>query len=519
MASNSTISTPSFPFLLLLILVVALLSGSGIVPTASGKELSIREATVLDLQLAFKSNQLTSRQLVEFYLKEIKRLNPVLNAVIEVNPDALAQADRADHERKAKVPHSLSNLHGIPILLKDNIATKDKLNTTAGSFALLGSVVPRDAGVVKRLRKFGAIILGKASLTEWSAFRSSNVANGWNARTGQGKNPYTLGNPCGSSSGSAISVAANLAAVTLGTDTDGSILCPSDFNSVVGIRPTVGLTSRAGVVPISPRQDTVGPICRTVTDAAYVLEAIAGIDARDNATIEASQYIPRGGYAQFLKIDGLRGKRLGLVRASVEFFLGNHTFQKNAFEKHLKTLRKKGAVLVGNLKLDLDKIYAEYDTEFAALEAEFKLSLNDYLKDLVVSPVRSLADAIAFNKKNPKLEKLEYGQDLFLLAQGTNGIGQKEKAALLTLETLSKTGFEKIMKENNLDAVVLPTSKFHHVLAVGGYPGVTVPAGYGKAGPFGILFGGLKGSEPKLIEIAYSFEQATKIRKPPPLKF
>ncbi|KAI4317432.1 hypothetical protein L6164_025300 [Bauhinia variegata] len=444
---------------------------SGAIPTTSGKELSIKEATVLDLQLAFKRNQLTSRQLVEFYLKEIQRLNPVIRGVIEVNPDALAQADRADQERKAKAPHSLSKLHGIPILLKDNIATKDKLNTTAGSFALLGSVVPRDAGVVRRLRKTGVVILGKASLSEWAYFRSNNAPPGWNARAGQGKNPYTLGNPHGSSSGSGISAAANLATVTLGTETDGSILCPS--------------------------------------------ETIVGIDARDKATIEASQYIPKGGYAQFLNIDGLRGKRLGIFVDAIPFFLGNDTFKLETFVKHLKTLRKKGAVLVDNLKLDVVKYYSG-PSENIALAFEFKLALNAYLKDLVVSKVRSLADAIAFNKKNPKLERLDFGQELFLQAEKTNGIGEKEKAALQNLETLS-IGFAKIMKENKLDAVVLPTYRFAHVLAIGGYPGVTVPAGYGKDGPFGILFGGLKGHEPKLIEIAYSFEQATKIRKPPPL--
>ncbi|KAI4334867.1 hypothetical protein L6164_013575 [Bauhinia variegata] len=482
--------------------------------SSGGKELSIKEATVLDLQLAFKSNKLTSRQLVEFYLKEIERLNPILQGVIEVNPDALAQADRADQERQATASNSLSKLHGIPILLKDNIATEDKLNTTAGSFALLGSVVPRDAGVVRRLRESGAIILGKASLSEWANFRSNNAPSGWNARVGQGKNPYTLGDPSGSSSGSAISAAANLAAVTLGTETDGSILSPSGSNSVVGIKPTVGLTSRAGVVPISLRQDSVGPICRTVSDAAFVLEAIVGIDARDKATIEASQYIPKGGYAQFLKINGLRGKRLGIFADATPFFLSNDTFKRETFVKHLKTLREKGAVLVDNLELDV-----KYDTglsEDIALAAEFKLALNAYLEDLVVSKVRSLADVIAFNKKNPKLERLDLGQELFLQAEETNGIGEKEKAALQTLETLS-TGFEKIMKENKLDAVVLPTNTFAHVLAIGGYPGVIVPAGYGLNGPFGILFGGLKGYEPKLIEIAYSFEQATKIRKPPPL--
>ncbi|KAH1236709.1 putative amidase [Glycine max] len=275
-----------------------------------------------------------------------------------------------------------------------------------------------------------------------------------------------IDDPGGSSSGSAISVAANLVAGSLGSETDGSILCPSGSNSVVGIKPTVGLTSIAGVVPITPLQDTVGPICRTVLDAALVLETIAGIDINDKATIKASKYVPRDGYAQFLKIDGLRGKRLGVVRAFYGF--GNDTFKHDTFKLHLKTL--------------------------------------------------SLADVIAFNKKHPKLEKLkEYGQDLMLVAQKTNGV-RELKEAVLNMARLSHIGFEKLMITNNLDAMVVPFSFFASILARGGYPGVTVPAGYEKGAPFGIIFGGLKGSEPKLIQIAYSFEQATLIRKPPPLR-
>ncbi|XP_057428749.1 probable amidase At4g34880 [Lotus japonicus] len=511
MASSRGFSLLQFLFLIPLCIFYLL-------PTTCGTGFTIKEASVHDLQLAFRRNQLTSRQLVEFYLKQIQTQNSVLKGVLEVNPDALAQADIADQERRrAKSPESLSGLHGIPILLKDSIATKDKLNTTAGSFALLGSVVPRDAGVVARLRKAGAIILGKASLSEWAHFRSGGAPSSWSARGGEGKNPYTMGNPCGSSSGSAISVAANLVTVSLGTETDGSILCPSDANSVVGIKPTVGLTSRAGVVPVSPRQDSIGPICRTVADAALVLETIAGIDTNDKATIQASKYIPKGGYAQFLKTDGLRGKRLGIVRLFYDF--GNDTFLHETYKSHFKKLRRNGAVLVDNLKIDkIDEILSQ-SSEFIALYFEFKLSLNAYLKDLVASPVRSLANVIAFNKKHPKLEKFdEYGQDLLERAEKTNGMGKEEEQALLNMTRLSQNGFEKLMKKNKLDAVVIPSYLFSSILAIGGYPGVIVPAGYKEGVPFGISFGGLKGSEPKLIEIAYSFEQATKIRKPPPLR-
>ncbi|XP_039684394.1 probable amidase At4g34880 isoform X2 [Medicago truncatula] len=428
---DSTLACSFFQFFTLVV------TFSFTLPTSSATEFSVKEATVQDLQLAFQTKQLTSRQLVEFYLNQINIQNPVLKGVLEVNPDALAEADKADQERREKTPSSLSRLHGIPILVKDNIATKDKLNTTAGSFALLGSVVPRDAGVVTKLREAGAIILGKATLSEWSHFRTFGAPNGWSARGGLGKNPYTLGEPCGSSSGSAISVAANLVTLSLGTETDGSILCPSNMNSVVGIKPTVGLTSRAGVVPVSPRQDTVG---------------------------------------------------------------------------------QRGAVLVDNLKIDnIDEIISG-QSEQIALKFEFKLSVNAYLKDLVASPVKSLADVIAFNKKHPKLEKMEYGQDVMVQAEKTNGIGKAEKQALLNMTRWSENGFEKLMKINKLDAVVTPFWSFSHILAIGGYPGVSVPAGYEKGVPFGICFGGLKGSEPKLIEIAYSFEQATLIRKSPPLR-
>ncbi|KAJ6927388.1 amidase [Populus alba x Populus x berolinensis] len=430
--------------LLFLILASLLLSGFF---TKTSSAFSIEEATIDDLQLAFKQNHLTSRQLVEFYLKRIRRLNPLLRGVIEVNPDALFLADKADRERKVNTPGSTGGLHGIPILLKDNIATKDKLNTTAGSYALLGSVVPRDAGVVMKLRKAGAIILGKSSLSEWANFRTNDAPSGFCGRSGQGKNPYVLSaSPCGSSSGSGISVAANLAAVSLGTETDGSILCPSSYNSVVGIKPTVGLTSRSGVIPISPRQDTVG---------------------------------------------------------------------------------RQGAVLVDNLQIsDDDTITAGQNGEILALLLEFKPALNEYLEQLVASPVRSLAAVIAFNKKFSRLEKTkEYGQERFekaeFLSRNITNIDAILKKLVSTFSKLSKNGLEKLIKKNKLDALVAPdfSGVLTFVLAIGQYPGISVPAGYDSDGvPFGISFGGPKGSEPKLIEIAYGFETATKVRRPPAFK-
>ncbi|KAK4740322.1 hypothetical protein R3W88_004019 [Solanum pinnatisectum] len=482
---------------------------------------SIKEACISDLHLAFRQNQLTSRQLVEFYLGEISRLNPVLKSVIEINPDALLEADRADEERNDanESASSLSMLHGVPILLKDNIATKDKLNTTAGSFSLLGSVVPRDAGVVTKLRKAGAIVLGKASLSEWAHTRALKAPNGWSPRGGQGKNPYVLSvDPCGSSSGSAISVAANMVSVSIGTETRGSILCPASSNAVVGIKPTVGLTSRAGVIPVTSRQDTVGPIGRTVTDAVHVLDTIVGFDHNDAAaTAAAAKFIPHGGYTQFLKVDGLNGKRIGIVR-DPSFNFTNNPALAQAFEKHLQTLRLQGAVLVDNVKIaNLDTILDfNLSGEASAVLAEFKIALNVYLKELVDSPVRTLSDIIIFNQKNPELEMLkEFGQDIFLAAESTNGIGETELKALRNLSRLTRNGFVKLMNKYKLDALVTAGSSVAAVLAIGGFPAISVPAAYDKGVPIGTCFSGLKGSEPKLIEIAYGFEQATLIRKPP----
>ncbi|KAM0049776.1 putative amidase signature domain-containing protein [Helianthus debilis subsp. tardiflorus] len=424
-----------------------------------------KEATILELRAAFNQNRVNSRQLVEFYLGEIKKLNPVLKGVLEVNPDALYEADRADRERAAMVPRSMVGLHGIPVLLKDTIATKDKLNTTAGSFALLGSIVPRDAGIV----------------------------------SGCGK--QRAGNISGSKYGGS-------------TETDGSILCPSSFNSVVGVKPTVGLTSHAGVIPISPSLYTVGQyfpcllstrfcfpsleryrsmfttICRTVSDAAYVLDTIVGSDYDDGeATRKASRYIPPGGYTQFLKHYGLKGKRIGIVRNPF-FVFSNGSNLPQVFESHLQTLSCIG---------------------------EFKIAINAYLKSLVTSRVRSLADIIAFNQKFGDLENIEeFGQEIFLAAEATNGIGNVEKAAIANMARLTRDGYEKMMLENRLGAVVTPGSNISPVLAIGGFPAISVPAAYDNKGvPIGICFSGLKWSEPTLIEISYGFEQATNVRKIP----
>ncbi|CAL5028571.1 unnamed protein product [Urochloa decumbens] len=503
----------------LLLLAAAVLAS--VASTGSCHGFQMEEATIDAIHEGFSNGSLTSTSLVRFYLDRISRLNPLLHAVIEVNPDALWQAARADAERRSGRPcHRCGRgLHGIPVLLKDNIATRDRLNTTAGSLALVGSVVRRGGGVVCRLRRAGAVVLGKANMEEWANFRNLEGTAGWSARGGQGRNPYVLSaDPCGSSTGSAIAAATNMAAVTLGTETDGSILCPASLNSVVGIKPTLGLTSRAGVIPISPRQDTVGPICRTISDAVRVLDAIVGYDARDAiATKKASRYVPRGGYMQFLRTDGLRGKRIGIPNGFFNY--PNGTVQNTIFRQHLDTMRKHGAILIENINIANLSVILDVlnNGEQIALPAEFKLSLDAYLSDLSYSPVHSLADIIAFNNAHPVEERLkEFGQLIFLVAENTTGIGAPERAAIQELNKLSAYGLEKLMKELKLDAIVTPNDSASSVLAIGGMPGITVPAGYGKLGvPFGICFGGLKGYEPRLIETAYAFEQATQVRKVP----
>ncbi|KAK8951791.1 hypothetical protein KSP39_PZI004802 [Platanthera zijinensis] len=478
------------------------------------------EATVAGIQAAFKDGSLTSYRLVQHYLNRIAALNPKLNAVIEVNPDALAAASQADR-RRSSAGGPIGPLDGIPVLVKDSISTRDKLNTTSGSLALLGSVVPRDAGVIKRLRHAGAVILGKASMSEWDHFRSLEPPQGWSPRGGQGRSPYpAVGNhPCGTSSGSAIAVAANLVAVSLGTDLFGSITCPAGTNSVVGIKPTSGLTSRSGIVPISPRFDTVGPMARTVEDAAALLDVIAGYDPLDaKMTAAAAGFIPSGGFRRLLNPGGLSGKRLGIMRHPYFDFPSGSTEEKT-FATHFETMKLKGAELIDNLRLKNERVIQNYTTsgQSTLLLAEFKISVNAYLKDLVSSPSRSLADVIAFNKRHPVEERMgEFGQPIFLASEETNGICAAEQAAIKRMEELSEEGMHKLMKENRLDAVVFTLSNFLYATSIGGFPVVTVPAGYSGSGkPFGICFTGLRGSDSTLIEIAYAFEQATNARKKP----
>ena len=487
------------------------------------------ELTISDLQQALQSGKYTSRQLVEKYsdrINDIDKKGPALSSVIEMNPDAESIAAALDRERKER--GSRGPLHGIPLLIKDNIDTHDRMMTTAGSLALVGAKPARDAFVAQRLREAGAVILGKTNLSEWANFRSTKSSSGWSARGGQTRNPYSLErNPCGSSSGSGAAVAANLSAGAIGTETDGSIVCPSSANSLVGIKPTVGLVSRAGIIPIAHSQDTAGPMTRTVSDAAIILGALAGVDPRDDST-NASRGRSSTDYTQFLDKDGLKGMRLGVARKHFGFNDGVDKLM-NAL---LAEMKSRGAVLVDPSDIPTSGKFD--DSEFEVLLYEFKADLNAYLAGLgPQAPVRSLKEIIAFNEKNRDREMPYFGQDIMIKAEAKGPLTSKPYLqALRKNHLLTRTqGIDFIMKKNRLDALIAPTGGpawptdwingdhltggYSSASAVAGYPHITVPAGYVFGLPVGISFFGGAFSEPKLIKIAYAFEQATKARRAP----
>jgi amidase len=487
------------------------------------------EITITDLQDAMKSGKHTARSIAEKYLARIDQIDkqgPAINSIIELNPDALAIADSLDKERKEKGMRG--PLHGIPVMIKDNIDTADKMMTTAGSLALLGSRPSKDSIVAQKLREAGAVILAKTNLSEWANIRSDHSTSGWSGRGGQTKNPYALDrNPCGSSSGSGAGVSANLCAAAIGTETNGSIVCPSSSNGLVGIKPTVGLVSRTGIIPISHTQDGAGPICRSVRDAAIVLGTLTGIDDKDTATAESREHSYTD-YLQFLKADGLRGARIGVVRKTFGFSEKVDKIMEDA----LDAMKKQGAILVDPAPIETAGKFG--DSEFTVLLYELKADLNAYLARLGPNaPVKTLQDIIDFNEKNREREMTYFGQDTFVKAQ--------EKGPLTTQEYLDalaknhqlarKEGIDATMDKNNLDALVGPTGGpawlTDHIngdsfgggssgaAAVAGYPNITVPAGFISGLPVGISFFGRAWSEPVLIRLAFAFEQATNIRKPP----
>jgi len=493
------------------------------------KVFELDEITITELQDGMKSGKFTARSLVEKYtarIEEIDKIGPAVNAIIEMNPDALSIADALDHERKAQGPRG--PLHGVPVLIKDNIDTADRMMTTAGSLALVGSKPPKDSFVAQRLRAAGAVILGKTNLSEWANIRSSHSTSGWSGRGGLTKNPYALDrNPCGSSSGTGAGISANLAAVGIGTETDGSIVCPSSSNGLAGIKPTVGLVSRAGIIPISHSQDGAGPMCRTVRDAAILLGALTGIDPDDVATA-ASAGKAQTDYAQYCDPNGLKGARIGVARK----YFGFSDSVDALMEQSLDVLKRQGAILVD--PADIETLGKFDESELTVFMYELKADLNAYLARLGPgAPVRTLKDIIDFNDRNRQKEMPHFGQDLFVKAETKGPLTEKEYVdAVAKNHQLARTeGIDALMDKNHLDAIVAPTGSpawltdlingdhvaggSSNAAAVAGYPNINVTAGYLAGLPVGISFFGRACSEPVLIKLAYSFEQATKARQTP----
>jgi amidase len=489
----------------------------------------LEELGIADLQQEMTSGKRSSRSLAEEYLSRIDTIDkkgPALNSVIEINPDAIEIASALDKERKSKGPRG--PLHGIPVLIKDNIDTADKMATTAGSLALVGSRPPVDAFLVRRLRDAGAVILGKTNLSEWANIRCSYSTSGWSGRGGLTKNPYALDrNPCGSSSGSGVAVSANLCAAAVGTETDGSVVSPASANGIVGMKPTVGLVSRSGVIPISHSQDTAGPMCRCVRDAAILLGALAGSDPADKVTTDPKRKAVAD-YTKALDPGGLKGARIGVAR---NYFGFDETVDA-VMAGALDALKHAGAMLVDPAEIpNMDKVG---EAEQTVLQYEFKAGLAAYFARLgKTAPVRSLKDVIQFNERHKASEMPFFGQDLFMKAEAKGSLESYEyQEALARCRRFARTeGIDAVMDKFKLDALVAPTvgpacltdlvvgdhwrGEASTAAAVAGYPSITVPAGHIFGLPVGLLFFGRAWSEATLLTLAYSFEQATKVRKPP----
>ena len=499
------------------------------VPLAEIKPFELDEITISDLQDGMKSDKFTARSLVEKYsarIAEIDKQGPAINSILELNPDALSIADALDQERKTKGPRG--PMHGVPVLIKDNIDTADRMMTTAGSLALVGSKPLQDSYVAQKLRSAGAVILGKTNLSEWANIRSSHSTSGWSGRGGLTKNPYALDrNPCGSSSGTGAGISANLCAVGIGTETDGSIVCPSSSNGLAGIKPTVGLVSRGGIIPISHSQDGAGPMCRTIRDAAILLGALTGVDPRDSATA-GSQGKSFTDYSQFCDPNGLKGARIGVARK----YFGFSEAVDALMEQSLDAMKKQGATLVD--PADIETLGKFDESELLVFMYELKADLNSYLAGLGPNaPVRTLKDIIDFNDRNRQKEMPYFGQDLFLKAEAKGPLTEKAYIdALDKNHQLARTeGIDATMDKNHLDAIVAPTGgpawltdlvNGDHVAggssnaaAVAGYPNINVTAGFISGLPVGISFFGRAWSEPTLIRLAFAFEQTIKARQAP----
>jgi amidase len=510
---------------------VLVAASAAVAPIAQQRPFDLEEASIAVLQRRMETGQETARSLTEKYLARIDAVDrggPELRSIIEVNPDALAIADSLDAERRSS--GARGPLHGIPIVIKDNIATADRMMTTAGSLALMGVKPPKDAFIVTQLRDAGAVILGKTNLSEWANFRSTRSTSGWSARGGQTRNPYALDrSPSGSSSGSAVAAAANLAAAAVGTETSGSIISPAQANGIVGIKPTVGLISRTGIVPISHTQDTAGPMARTVADAVALLEAMVAVDPDDEKT--AAQQ-PAEDYTRFLDADGLKGARIGVVRRRL---FGNSPEVDRIAEAAIADMKARGAVIVD--PTDIPTLGTFDDAALDVLLYEFKANVDKYLASLGPgSPVHSLKDLIDFNDAHREEEMRYFGQELFVMAEATGPLTTTAytRARVDAWGYAGTYGIDGVMAKYQLDALFAPTGGpagvvdltkgddrsriipgLAGIAAVAGYPHITVPAGFVGGLPVGISFVGRAWSEPTLIRLAYAYEQATRHRRPP----
>ena len=485
----------------------------------------LNEVTIDELQKKMEAGELSSVEICQKYLNRIKEVDPILKSVIELNPDALEIAGKLDEERnegKIRGP-----LHGIPIMIKDNIDTGDKMQTTAGSLALVGNVVEKDAFIVNKLREAGAVLLGKTNLSEYANFRSTNSSSGWRGRGGQVRNPFCLDrSPCGSSSGTGAAVSGNLCTIGIGTETNGSIVCPSGVNGLVGIKPTLGMWSRRGIIPIAHSQDTAGPMARTVKDAAILLGSLAEFDAGDTKTNLGAGEIFTD-YTSFLDAKGLAGMRIGIASEMIGF----NSKVDALFKKAVEAMKENGAEIIEEVKFKNRRKWG--GPSYQVLLYEFKADLNKYLQEHPNAPVRSMKEIIEFNKNNADMEMPWFDQEIFEQAQEKGDLSTEEYLTALkeSKQFAGKEGIDAAMEEHNLDAVIAQTNGPAWTIdwvngdhfsggssspaAISGYPNVTVPMGFVHGLPVGISFFGKAWSEPKLLKIAYAFEQASKHRKAP----
>lgn len=493
----------------------------------TGNERDYTEADIATLHDHMQRGELSSEELVAWYINRINTLDhtgPALRSVIEINPDALRIARSLDAEWKTSGPRG--PLHGIPVILKANIDTADQMVTSAGSLALAEHVPPEDAFVVQRLRDAGAVILGKGNLSEWANFRSTKSSSGWSSVGGQTLNPYnTKRSPCGSSSGPAVAVAANLTSVSIGTETDGSVICPAGINGIVGIKPTLGLVSRSGIIPIAHSQDTAGPMARTVRDAAILLTAMTGTDPDDAATAAAETHHD---YSANLTADALNGKRIGVIRSW--HGAGSDQRVDDIYTASIEKLRAAGAIIIDDINIEPGDMY---DAEYEVLLYEFRADLNSYLQNSD-APVQSLAEVIVYNDANADTVMPIFGQDILIKADAKGPLTDEAYlTALKTSKNISQSAIDALIVEHELDALISPTNGpawlIDHIngdsfgigssslAAISGYPSITVPAGFVAGLPIGLTFVAKPWNEKQLIEIAYAFEQTMGVRKPPDL--